>query len=47
MDMSFGCDPVAAFPHFSATGACYGPRMNYELFMGEALAEARNGIACG
>jgi tRNA(adenine34) deaminase len=45
--MSFGCDPVAAVPRSMAMSACYGPPMNYELFMGEALAEARNAIAAG
>ena len=36
-----------AFCSAAVEGACYRRIMNYELFMGEALAEARTAIAAG
>jgi len=41
------CDTVATALAVDVEAACIVGCMNYELFMGEALAEARNAIAAG
>ena len=42
-----GCGTVTAAATGAQNGTCIVRLMNYELFMGEALAEARNAIAAG